>query len=62
MSRNKKSLTREIFPDGKIRLSSTYGIKDVRNDTVYSVVVCKPRSEKYFVENVNGGYADDIAV
>lgn len=48
----KTTLTREVLPNGKIRLSSPYGIVDTRSEQIYSVVICAPRFEKFFIENV----------
>lgn len=50
MSRKSNGIKREVFANGMIRLSSAKGIRDIRNDRVYSVVECEARNEKFYVE------------
>lgn len=45
-----ETLHREVLPNGNIKLTSIYGIMDIRNDIIYSEVVCKPRNERFFIE------------
>ena len=42
------TLHREVRADGCIRLTSTYGVIDIRNNIMYSEVVCKPQNEHFF--------------
>lgn len=44
------TLTREVLPNGMIRLTSPLGIVDIRNNGVHYDVVCSPQKEKYFHE------------
>lgn len=44
------TLTREVLPNGMIRLTSPLGIVDIRNNGVHYDVVCSPQKEKYFRE------------
>lgn len=44
------TLTREVLPNGMIRLTSPLGIVDIRNNGVHYDVVCSPKKEKYFHE------------
>lgn len=48
------TLKREVMANGRIRLSSPNGIVDKRNGAVYSEVICKAQSEKYFIEAESG--------
>lgn len=50
MSRKSYCIKREVLANGMIRLSSAKGIRDIRNDRVYSVVECEARNEKFYVE------------
>ena len=50
MSRKLNGIKREVLANGMIRLSSTKGIRDIRNDRVYSVVECEARNEKFYVK------------
>lgn len=50
MSRKSNSIKREVLANGIIRLSSVKGIRDIRNDRLYSVVECEARNEKFYVE------------
>ena len=50
MSRKSNGIKREVIANGMIRLSSVKGIRDVRNDRLYSVVECEARNEKFYVE------------
>ena len=50
MSRKSNGIKREVLANGIIRLSSAKGIRDIRNDRVYSVVECEARNEKFYVE------------
>ena len=50
MSRKSNSINREVLANGLIRLSSIKGIRDIRNNRVYSVVECETRNEKFYVE------------
>ena len=55
MARTKKTaavitLSRDVLPNGMIRLTSVKGIIDMRSGAIYSEVVCTPKKEKFFVE------------
>ena len=52
MARIKTSPTfsRIVLENGNIKLSSPKGIIDIRNNIVYSEVICKPNKERYFME------------
>ena len=50
MSHKSNSIKREVLAKGMIRLSSSKGIRDIRNDRLYSVVECEARNEKFYVE------------
>ena len=43
-------MKKKVLAKGMIRLSSVKGIRDIRNDRVYSVVECEARNEKFYVE------------
>lgn len=44
------TLNREVLPNGNIKLTSIQGVKDIRDDSVYSEVICKQKYEHYFKE------------
>ena len=50
MSRKSNHIKREVLINGMIRLSSVKGIRDIRNDRLYSVVECETRNEKFYIE------------
>ena len=43
-------MTRTILDNGMIRLTSGIGIADTRTQSVYSEVICHPKSEHFFAE------------
>ena len=45
-----ETLHREVLPNGNIKLTSIYGVVDIRGNQWYSEVVCKPRNERFFIE------------
>lgn len=44
------TLNREVLPNGNIKLTSVQGVIDIRDNSVYSEVICKPKNEHYFKE------------
>ena len=50
MSRKSNGIKREVLANGTIRLSSVKGIRDIRNDRLYSVVECEARNERFYIE------------
>lgn len=50
MSRKSNDIKREVLANGIIRLSSVKGIRDIRNNRVYSVVECEARNEKFYIK------------
>lgn len=43
-------MSKTVLPNGKIKLFSEIGIRDIRNDNIYSEVICKEENEHFFVE------------
>ena len=48
-------MNREELPNNRVRLSSPYGILDIRDNNVYSEVICSIRFERFFIENIQEG-------
>ena len=44
------TLHRDVLPNGNIYLTSPNRIYDIRDNSTYSEVICKPQNERFFKE------------